>query len=87
MHVYIYNASAGSGKTYTLVKEYLKMAMSGHGPEAFRKILAMTFTNKAATEMKERVLSTLEKLHRKYDFKADSFDRLGSATTVANSKR
>jgi len=64
MHFYIYNASAGSGKTYTLVKEYLKMAMSGHGPEAFRKILAMTFTNKAATEMKERVLSTLEKLHR-----------------------
>ena len=63
MHFYIYNASAGSGKTYTLVKEYLKMAMSGHGPEAFRKILAMTFTNKAATEMNERVLSMLEKLH------------------------
>lgn len=57
---FIYNASAGSGKTYTLVKEYLKMALSSGESDAFRKILAITFTNKAAAEMKERVLSTLE---------------------------
>jgi ATP-dependent exoDNAse (exonuclease V) beta subunit len=59
---FIYNASAGSGKTYTLVKEYLKMALNSSETDAFRKILAITFTNKAAAEMKERVLSTLEKL-------------------------
>jgi ATP-dependent exoDNAse (exonuclease V) beta subunit len=80
MHFYIYNASAGSGKTYTLVKEYLKMAMSGHGPEAFRKILAMTFTNKAATEMKERVLSTLEKLHLQDPSVADLMKSLEEET-------
>jgi ATP-dependent exoDNAse (exonuclease V) beta subunit len=59
---FIYNASAGSGKTYTLVKEYLKMALNSSEIDAFRKILAITFTNKAAAEMKERVLSTLEKI-------------------------
>lgn len=56
----IYNASAGSGKTYTLVKEYLKMAFEHQGSESFRRILAITFTNKAAAEMKERVIAALE---------------------------
>ncbi len=80
MHFFIYNASAGSGKTYTLVKEYLKMAMAGHGPDAFRKILAMTFTNKAASEMKERVLSMLEKLHLQDPSTADLLQSLQSET-------
>ncbi len=56
----IYNASAGSGKTYTLVKEYLKMAFEHQGSESFRRILAITFTNKAAAEMKERIIAALE---------------------------
>ncbi len=53
----IYKSSAGSGKTYTLVKEYLKIALSGE--ENYRHILAITFTNKAASEMKGRIMSAL----------------------------
>jgi len=59
MQFYIYKASAGSGKTYTLVKEYLKMALVVDDPYRFRRILAITFTNKAAAEMKERVINVL----------------------------
>ena len=56
----VYNASAGSGKTFTLVKEYLKVLLNSDDVFSFQKILAITFTNKAAGEMKERVLSSLE---------------------------
>ena len=56
----VYNASAGSGKTFTLVKEYLKVVLQSDDKFIFQKILAITFTNKAAAEMKERVLNTLE---------------------------
>jgi ATP-dependent exoDNAse (exonuclease V) beta subunit len=55
----IYNASAGSGKTYTLVKEYLKILFKSKSTEQFKHILAITFTNKAVREMKERILDTL----------------------------
>ena len=50
----IYKSSAGSGKTYTLVKEFLRIALKS--PDKFRHILAITFTNKAANEMKERII-------------------------------
>ncbi len=53
----IYNASAGSGKTRTLTKEYLKIILSK--PKAYGKILALTFTNKAVGEMKHRILESL----------------------------
>ena len=56
----VYNASAGSGKTFTLVKEYLKVLLNSDDIFTFQKVLAITFTNKAAGEMKERVLSSLE---------------------------
>ena len=56
----VYNASAGSGKTYTLVKEYLKVLLNSKDLFRFQKVLAITFTNKAAAEMKARVLSNLE---------------------------
>lgn len=55
----IYDASAGSGKTYTLVKEYLSKLLRVHETDYFKKMLAITFTNKAVAEMKERILSTL----------------------------
>jgi ATP-dependent exoDNAse (exonuclease V) beta subunit len=55
----IYNASAGSGKTYTLVKEYLKIILTANKPDAYRNILAITFTNKAVHEMKSRVIKNL----------------------------
>ena len=56
----VYNASAGSGKTFTLVKEYLKIILSSPDPRIYQQILAITFTNKAATEMKDRILETLQ---------------------------
>ncbi len=56
----VYKSSAGSGKTYTLVKEYLKLLISN--PGNYRHILAITFTNKAANEMKERIIDYLIQL-------------------------
>ena len=56
----VYNASAGSGKTFTLVKEYLKIVLSTSNAFRFQQILAITFTNKAANEMKTRVLENLQ---------------------------
>ena len=58
----VYNSSAGSGKTFTLVKEYLKIALKSNNSNAYKGILAVTFTNKAASEMKERVISALQAL-------------------------
>ncbi|MBF00671.1 UvrD-helicase domain-containing protein [Flavobacterium coralii] len=55
----IYNASAGSGKTYTLVKEYLKILLLSGEDDTYRKILAITFTNKAVEEMKNRIIFSL----------------------------
>ncbi len=55
----IYNASAGSGKTYTLTKEYLKILLKSKSDDAYKKILAITFTNKAVEEMKNRVVNSL----------------------------
>lgn len=56
----IYKSSAGSGKTYTLVREYLRLAL--RHKHAFKHILAITFTNKAAAEMKLRVFEALNGL-------------------------
>ncbi|TDY13477.1 UvrD-helicase domain-containing protein [Meridianimaribacter flavus] len=56
----IYNASAGSGKTFTLVKEYLKILLNSNSLLAFRTVLALTFTNKAVNEMKERIINMLK---------------------------
>jgi len=53
----VYKSSAGSGKTYTLVKEYLKIVL--RDPGKIRNILAITFTNAAAAEMKERIIAAL----------------------------
>ena len=55
----IYNASAGSGKTYTLTKVYLKLILAPNAHNNFGHILALTFTNKAVNEMKERILTGL----------------------------
>lgn len=55
----IYNASAGSGKTFTLVSRYLSVLLRSRQQDAYRQILAITFTNKAVNEMKERILESL----------------------------
>ncbi len=56
----IYKASAGSGKTYLLTLKYLSLLFEK--PGAYRQILAVTFTNKATSEMKERILKELSLL-------------------------
>ena len=63
MELTVYKASAGSGKTYTLTREYLKQALRyARNPYLFRSILAVTFTNKATEEMKKRIVTTLNEL-------------------------
>lgn len=64
------NASAGSGKTYSLVKNYLATLLKSSNPKKFRQLLAITFTNKAVAEMKGRILETLEELSS-YNQEAD----------------
>lgn len=66
----VYNASAGSGKTFTLVKSYLEKIISSNRPDFFKHLLAITFTNKAVNEMKHRIISKL------FDFaKPDIFEK------------
>lgn len=59
MSLDLYTASAGSGKTHTLTREYLRLALSTSDPNTFRHIQAVTFTNKATAEMKERIIQEL----------------------------
>ena len=65
----VYRSSAGSGKTYTLAVNYLALAISKSliKRDYYKKILAITFTNKAAQEMKERVLYYLNLLSQGKD--------------------
>lgn len=53
----VFKASAGSGKTWRLTVEYVKLLLNR--PDAYRNTLAVTFTNKATAEMKERILNAL----------------------------
>ena len=55
----ILKASAGSGKTYALAREYLRLVLRDGQPDAYRHVLAVTFTNKATDEMKRRILKEL----------------------------
>lgn len=59
---HVLHSSAGAGKTHALVKHYLLLALRKPEPSAYAHILALTFTNKAAAEMRERVLKYLEAL-------------------------
>lgn len=63
----VYSSSAGSGKTYTLTRAYLKLVLSQPKPTYVRSILAITFTNDAANEMKSRILAALK------DFGSEDF--------------
>ncbi len=70
----IYRASAGSGKTFTLALEYIKLLIDN--PKSYRKILAVTFTNKATAEMKERILGKLYGVANGLDSAADYTEKL-----------
>lgn len=73
----IHEASAGSGKTFTLVKNYIEICLAPDQPiDIYTRILAITFTNKAAKEMKDRIVEQLEdfvKEHSKNEFILDQF--------------
>ena len=60
----ILKASAGSGKTYALAREYIELIVGQDRPDAYRHVLAVTFTNKATEEMKSRILRELYTLSR-----------------------
>lgn len=55
----VFNASAGSGKTFSLVKTFLSKVLVSSAPDAYKHLLAITFTNKAVAEMKNRILEIL----------------------------
>ena len=56
----VFQASAGSGKTYTIVKEYLKLCLKDKAATSnYSHILAITFTNMAANEMKAKIVKQL----------------------------
>lgn len=70
----IYRASAGSGKTFTLALEYIKLLIAD--PKSYRRILAVTFTNKATAEMKERILGKLYGVANGLPSAADYTDKI-----------
>ena len=65
-NIIIYNASAGSGKTYQLALNYLKLLnkIYKEGDFSLKNLLAITFTNKASFEMKERIISFLKEIYQ-----------------------
>lgn len=73
----VYKSGAGSGKTFTLVREYLRLALQHPNTAAFefKRINAITFTNKAASEMKGRILKALQELITESP-KADTLSKL-----------
>lgn len=90
---HILNASAGSGKTFSLVRNYLKLLLvEDHTRAELGQIVAMTFTNKAALEMKTRILSDLNKLaggapeNKAFIDETADFVGISSEKVIANSK-
>ena len=70
----VYKASAGSGKTFTLAKEYMVLVIQD--PSSYRNILAVTFTNKATEEMKNRILSKLYGIANRLDDSRDYLEQI-----------
>jgi len=79
----IVKASAGSGKTFRLVLRYLECALRHDNPKYFGRILALTFTNKAAGEMKSRILSDLKEL---VDGRSDKIKDLSLSLELSESQ-
>ena len=73
----VYKASAGSGKTFTLAREYMTLVIDN--PQAYRTILAVTFTNKATEEMKTRILSQLYGISKRLPDSASYLEQIQKA--------
>ena len=85
----ILKASAGSGKTYNLAREYIRLLMMSERPDAYRHVLAVTFTNKATDEMKRRILKELNQLAKDpagSPYRED-LEKLGSLTEIQKKAR
>ena len=76
----VYKASAGSGKTFRLACEYIKLLIDQ--PTRYRHILAVTFTNKATEEMKERILSQLYGIWKKLPSSNDYLDEVMNSLQI-----
>ena len=79
-HFTVYKASAGSGKTFRLAVQYITMLIKE--PESYRHILAVTFTNKATAEMKQRILSQLYGIGHNLSGSKSYYDDVKKAVTV-----
>ena len=77
----VYKASAGSGKTFTLAVEYIKLLVKN--PQSYRHILAVTFTNKATEEMKMRILSQLYGISKQLPESNDYMERILESTDLS----
>lgn len=80
----ILNASAGSGKTYNLVRNYLRLLLQDNSEKAeLNQILAMTFTNKASIEMKTRIVQDLDRLAYSTNAKDENY-RIETAAFIGS---
>ena len=81
----IINASAGSGKTFSLASNVIFKMITGE-EDTYKKILALTFTNNSANEMKKRILDELKQISidpkKSKIFKASNLSNLFSHTQI-----
>ena len=80
----VFKASAGSGKTFTLATEYIKLLVQN--PQNYRTILAVTFTNKATEEMKMRIISQLYGISRRLPDSANYLAHIVGKTGLSESQ-
>lgn len=80
----VYKASAGSGKTFTLAVEYIRLLLIN--PYDYERILAVTFTNKATEEMKTRILSQLYGLSHQSEDSMSYMRELKKATGMSEAE-
>ena len=83
-YLHIYKASAGSGKTFTLAVNFISLLIKQ--PDNYRHILAVTFTNKATAEMKQRILSQLYGIAHGLNESKNYFDKVKENTGMEESR-